>query len=362
MARARADIRIATVYRPEHLDEIQATDMSEIRWLRVSEALARRGYRVDMIVNLPEGIVERAPGLRCVPYADAAWHEYDVIKTLFHKGFAALAQAGMAGHPFIISKLGSVVGKNDDVGGVHFRGDERAALYDIQCQIAARSRYVTVLTPASRELWKEEYGTSERCLLVPTGVDRDVPPPGSNPYAAFSEPVALYLGNIYGNAQRDINLAWQARLNALGRLLRARGIRLCFVGTGLVDQLDASCVTNLGSARNDRAWDYQYFARVGIALAQGPIQDNESSKIYYYLRTGLPVVAEASIPNCALIQAAECGIVTPYGDDERMAASIETSVNTTWDQEAAVRYTLENHTWDQRALAYDRVIRERLPS
>jgi glycosyltransferase involved in cell wall biosynthesis len=331
--------------------------MAEIRWLRISAALARLGYAVDMIVDVDGGLVERAPGLRLVPWARAEWDSYDVIKTLFHKGFESLRDAGMEGHPFVISKLGSVVGGSDDVAGVHFFGDERARLYATQTGIARASRYVTLLTEASTRLWVDEHGGAERCLLVPTGVDAVVPPPATNPYAAYDEPIALYLGNIYAGAQREVNLLWQAKLNDLGRRLRRRGIRLCFVGVGAVDRLEPEAVTCLGAVENDRVWDYQHFAHVGVALAQGRVQHNESSKIYYYLRTGLPVVAEAPIPNCDVIRESGLGAIVDYQDSAAMVDAIADAAHREWDRAGAIRYVLARHTWDERAATYDRVIR-----
>ena len=356
-AARRSPVRIATVYRQDQRGRFQPAEMAEIRWLRISEALARRGYAVDMIINVDGGLVERAPGLRLVPWNRADWKSYDVIKTLFHKGFDALVAARMEDHPFVISKLGSVVGADDGVPGVHFFGAERAKLYESQRGIARTSRYVTLLTEESTRVWIREHGGADRCLLVPTGVDTVVPPPATNPYAAYDEPIALYLGNIYSGAQREVNLVWQAKLNDLGRRLRRRGIRLCFVGVGAVDRLDADAVTYLGAVENDRTWDYQYFARVGLVLAQGRVQHNESSKIYYYLRTGLPVVAESPIPNCDVIRESGLGTIVNYQDSAAMADAIADAAHAEWDREAAIRYVLARHTWDERAARYDRVIR-----
>ena len=58
----------------------------------------------------------------------------------------------------------------------------------------------------------------------------------------------------------------------------------------------------LGKVAAEAVWDGQRAARAGVVLAQGPAQDNESSKIYYYLRTGLPVVCERPVPNAWLIE------------------------------------------------------------
>jgi hypothetical protein len=351
-------LRIATVYLRDRIAMLSAHSMSTTRWMRMSEGLAARGMQVDMIINTGAGIIQRGPNLRLVPFAEVRWSDYDIIKTLFHRGFATLMQHGGDSHPFIISKLGSVVGRDDDVPGVHFLGEERRSLFEIQARLSERSRYITILTEPSRRLWEDEFGRRDNILLVPTGVDRVVPPPSKNPYAGFDEPIAIYIGNLYRGAQKHINLRWQRRLNALGRALTRKRIRLCLLGPGETEELDPAYVTYLGSVENHAVWDYHYFASVGIALAQGEVQHNESSKIYYYLRAGLPVVSEAPIPNNELIEQSRLGIVTPYHDDLQMAECIDAAVRTKWPSKEAVAYILSRHTWDHRAGQYEQLLEE----
>ncbi len=105
----------------------------------------------------------------------------------------------------------------------------------------------------------------------------------------------------------------------------------------------------------DAVWDYQYFADVGVALAQGSVQHNESSKLYYYLRTGLPVVSEAPIPNNRVIEEARCGLIAPYGDDDTLAEMVEAAARRLWDRAQAVRYVLAFHTWDRRMQVYQQL-------
>jgi hypothetical protein len=353
-------IRIATVYQRGRLERLDPYAMDTVRWVRVSEWLADLGFQVDLIVDTNERPHQVRPNLRYVPFAKVEWGQYDVIKTLFHKGYETLVKEGMEAHPFVISKLGSVVGKSDDIEGVHFFDGERSKLYGIQKRLHEHSRYVTILTEASKGVWQAEFGLKNTILLVPTGVDRMIPPRSGNPYAEFRERIAVYIGNIYRSVQKDVNVRWQARLNDLGRLLRKRGIRLCFVGIGDVKQLDPNVVTCLGPVRNDRIWDYQYFADVGIALAQGKVQHNESSKLYYYLRTGLPVVSEDPVPNNHVIRESHLGFISDYGDNQMMTDMIEAAVVAKWDREDAIRYILNNHTWDKRVGIYERVIREEL--
>ena len=352
-------IRILTVYSKDLTPNFKPYTMDRIRWLRISEALARLGYKVDMIVNNGKNVVQKNKNLRYISPKRVRWEKYDIIKTLFHKGFQFLLENGADNHPFIISKLGSVVGGKDDAKGVYFFNNLREELYQVQKKIAQKSRYVTILTEQSKHLWKKEFGTEDNILLVPTGVDRDVPPPYKNPYNAFKEKIAVYLGNLYSRfSQKKVNLKWQLSLNILGRVLKKKGIRLCLIGIGDMDKLDKDAVTYLGAIENDKIWDYQYFANVGIVLAQGEVQHNESSKIYYYLRAGLPVVSEEPVPNNNVIREANLGFIVEYNDSKTMAERIEEAVHKKWDRQGTIEYMLKYHTWDIRVQRYYQLIED----
>lgn len=349
-------VRIATVYSDSHFRAFRACDMSLIRWLRMSEALARKGYQVDMIVNLETELVFDLPNLRCVSYTEVSWDRYDVIKTLFHLGFQSLMRGGGIDHPFIISKLGSVVGEDEYTPGVYFHGDEHRELLEIQQQVARHAAYVVVLTQESEALWRRQYGTDVRLLRVPTGVDRVLPLPAANPYANMESKVAVYIGNIYSDTQQDINHLWQRRLNALGRALSGHGLRLCLIGPGNTSDLDHSVVTYMGALDQNEVWDHFYYADAGVALAQGPVQHNESSKLYYYLRTGLPVVSEAPIPNNWLITESGLGYIAPYADTEALAERVHAASTRRWHFHSAIEYMKQHHTWDCRASVYQKAI------
>lgn len=328
--------------------------MNLIRFLRMSEALARRGHRVHMVMNGSMGALSPSGGPVEVS-RHVRWHDYDVVKTCCHSGFDALALWGGADHPCIVSNLGSVVGSGDEEG-VYFYNDVREQLWATQQQVAARSRVVSILTDRSIALWHRMHGHDDRVLFVPTGVDAEIPPAQANPYAALGihEPVALYAGNIYSrHKQPEVNLFWQARLNRLGRALMRRGIRLVVMGPGATDHLDPAAVTHVGTVDFRDVWQWQWFARVGLVLAQGPVQDNESSKIYYYLRSGLPVACEAPVPNAWLVSHTGHGAVVDYdGDDLTPMADAVASLATTRLSPDVATYMVRHHSWDLRAAAY----------
>ena len=351
-------IRIATVYNKKLSPNIHPNAMDTIRWQQVSMALAKMGYKVDIVTGAKDQEINFSENLRYISVDRACWRDYDVVKTLFHSGYELLFENGGDEHPFIISKLGSVVG-SEDKDGVYFYGDARRNLFTLQEYIAQQSRYVTILTNQSKELWIQEHRCEEKVLMIPTGVEKEIPKPGDNPYLAFKEKIVVYIGNIYkGRTQREVNMLWQQRLNMLGKMLKKRSIRLCLIGKGEVDQLEKDAVTYLGEIDSHKIWDYQYYADVAIVLAQGGIQDNESSKIYYYLRSGLPVVSEDPIPNNHIIKKAKLGFIVEHRDHQAMVDKIDQAIHTKWDKQKAIKYMLKHHTWDQRVKKYDGIFRE----
>ncbi len=351
-------ITIATVYKKDYFEDFQPYAMDTVRWVRISESLADLGFKVDMVINGRGALRPQSSNLRYVSFSEVKWAEYDIIKTLYHRGHQTITEEGVTNHPFIISRIASVVGSSDDTEGVHFYKDERKRLYELQMKVHQQSRYVSLTTEPSKDLWEHEFGHQTNLVMVPTGVDRIIPGSGQNPYKEFPERIVVYIGNIRATGrQKELNLLWQERLNSIGRQLKKKRIRLCFVGVGEIDRIDNMVVTCLGPVRNNRIWDYQYFADAGITMAQGKVQNHDSSKIYYYLRAGLPVVSEDPIPNNHVIREANLGLIADYGDDQMMADMIEAVIFTKWDAEEAIRYMIMNHTWDKRVEVYERVIR-----
>jgi glycosyltransferase involved in cell wall biosynthesis len=130
------------------------------------------------------------------------------------------------------------------------------------------------------------------------------------------------------------------------------------LGKGDVSRLDRDCVSYLGAIPYEQSWDYLHCAHVGIVVSAGTyMHNNESTKIYHYLRVGLPVVSEAGFPNDHVVEEARLGFVVENGNLELMAEKIVEATSKSWDREQAIRYILDNHTWDKRVEAYDRVIR-----
>lgn len=350
--------KVVTVYNTERrITEIG--DMSYIRWFKISTELARLGHHVDMATaeykwRLRRPVVRMGPGLRRVPLSGVSWDDYDVVKVLFHQGFETLRRYGGVGHPFIITKLGSVVAECDR-DGILFYGRIRERLFRIQQAIAAASRYVTVLTDPAKELWRELHDRPEEILLVPGAADREIPPPGEDPFPPTGRRRCIFAGNIYTRrSQPEANRVLVDKLNRLGRLLTARGARLYLLGEGRVNDVDREHVHYLGSVPYDESWSYLHHADVGILLSAGPfMHNNESTKIYHYLRAGLPMVGERGFPNDDVALASGNAILVDSADLTTMADS---AMCLEGDADRARDYILREHTWARRVQTYDEVL------
>lgn len=355
--------RIITVYSPR-LRSGQRADMAEIRWHRISAALTARGHTVHMASAELRRLFPGAPadrtGPTIVPISKVVWESYDMVKTLYHVGFETLERYGGAGHPLVVAKLGSVVGPMD-MDGVYFYGTQRDRMYKTQQRIADTTRYVTLLSEPAVSLWREMFGARPETLLVPGAADAVIPPPGRDPYPQDGRIRCVFLGNIYTGdrtSQPEAHRAITSRLNRLGALLTKRRARLFVVGPGDHRSLDKRSVTYCGAVTYEASWDFLHFAAVGIVVAAGPfMHNNESTKIYSYLRAGLPIVSEAGFPNDDIVRESGLGFVVDNGEPEPMASRVIEAVETPWDRERAIRFILARHTWDHRAEVYDRLMR-----
>jgi glycosyltransferase involved in cell wall biosynthesis len=356
--------RIVTVFNDWH-DVFRPVEMSFIEWVQISKALAKLGHEVDIASNekFPWWQRRRFPvrmggGVRRIPLRGIDWREYDAVLTIYHSGWRTLEKYGGTEHSLVVSKLGSVVAP-EDREGIYFYGQGREKLYTTQVKIARHSTYVSLLSQPARALWEECFGPKANVVVIPGGVDGDIPPPRRDPFPRDGQKRCIFAGNVYlRTVQPEANQVLVAKLNRLGRLLEPSGIRLYMLGFGDVQQLDRRHVAYLGVVPHDEIWDFFHFADVGIVVAPGTfLHNNESTKIYHYLRVGLPMVSEAGFPNDHVVRESGLGYVVTNGDIPAMAERIWEATQREWDRERARQYILAQHTWDRRAEAYDAVMR-----
>jgi glycosyltransferase involved in cell wall biosynthesis len=220
---------------------------------------------------------------------------------------------------------------------------------------------VALLSDPAVELWRSAHGKTRDVLVVPGAASAVIPPPRRSPYPPDGRSPVVFAGNFYSrhrNSQPEAHQALATKLNRLAALIHHRGARLYVVGTGEERSLDPRYITYCGEVPYEQSWDYIHFAAVGIVVtAGGRMHNNESTKIYHYLRAGLPVVSEAGFPNDNVVIESRLGHVVETGALEAMADRIEESLHTAWDREHAIQYILDRHTWEKRAEIYDRIVR-----
>lgn len=342
--------------------------MSYIRWYKISEALARLGHQVDIAIDesswwsfwRKKSPMILGENLKKVPLSKVRWRDYDVVKTLYREGFESLEMYGGIDHPFIISRLGTVVGPQD-MEGIYFYGKKRERSYLTQKKINQTSKYVALLNASAKGLWVTCFGPRDNILIVPGAVDRSIPPPSQDPYPRERKTRCIFAGNIFKrNYAPEANTVLVGKLNQLGKFLSSRGATLYVIGPGDIGKLDRRYVSYLGIMPYEETWNYLRFADVGVELVKGRgfMHNNESTKIYHYLRVGLPVVSEEGLPNNNVIKESKLGYIVENGDLELMAQKIEEAADKDWDRDYAINYVLSNHTWDKRAEVYDKIIIE----
>lgn len=340
--------------------------MARIQLVETARALAALGHEVDIATAelrffaRPQPIV-MGRNVRRVSLSRARWADYDAVETNFHQGWETLERYGGTSHPFVIAKLGSVVGP-EDMAGIYYFGRDRERMFETQRAIHERARFVTLLSGAAQELWTTMFGPRDGHLLVPGAAATEIPDVGPDPFPPRDASVrVLFSGNLY-DSQPEANRALSEKLNTLGRILAGRA-RVYFVGPGKTRHLDPRAVTNLGVASYEASWQHMFHADVGIVVSAGAfMHNNESTKLYHYLRAGLPTVSESGFPNDHVVTDSGLGYVVPSGDMEAMAARILDAARRSWDRGAAARYVLEHHTWTTRMRTYDELLRAHFPS
>ncbi len=140
-------------------------------------------------------------------------------------------------------------------------------------------------------------------------------------------------------------------------MLERQEIGLFVIGRGDTSALDERFVNYLGVVPYARSWNYLQHADVGVVVSAGRfMHNNESSKIYHYLRAGLPIVAECGFPNGGLIEDAAFGYQTSSDDMPMMADKIALAAQEQWNRDKAVQFVLSQYTWHHRTQVYDEVI------
>lgn len=344
------DKYIAIVYTKDPLKP--AVGMDVIRWYSLSQALAKRGYVVDMVTIAGTTRKSVSQSVQVVPFRDAPWTQYQWVKGCYQSTVPFLPR-----HPHLFFRLARVVGKSSARDRLYL--DEYCSY---QNKIASMAQGILVNDSINKFRWEKIMGRHENVYIVPNACPMDIPAKGKNPYGDSFNPIAVFLGAV--TSRRMVSL-----LNQIGCELAMRNWRLWVVGKNKTDYycgkffpLNLRFCSFKDSVTYGESWQYLYYAKVGLTIAPGPyVFENESSKIYYYLRAALPVVFEDRIPNGDVVRGVEWGDSFPYGDGKEAAQLLiswgKKKVKKT-EREKVVQKVLLRHSWDERAGQLDRIFQK----
>lgn len=329
-----------------HKNPLSAPSSIDIIRLRaISGGLRHKGIPVEILApvdheSILDGSVPVRPLNRLMPGG------YGIIKTCYHFSMELIQEFSGP----IISRIVRVVDRQLP------ERDEpwRERLLHCQERIHRRSSVVVVNNVENKYRWQRLYGNHIPVILIPTGCPMQIPEPRHNPYAG-NKRIILFLGSIAATRMIPLMNALAKQLAHTAQIHIVGLNKLHWYGQGEADALHPSIIQH-GEACEDDTWDYIYHADIGLALATGPHPfDNDLSKIYNYLRGGLPVLSESPVVNNDLIEQTDLGRIFRFGNMDDLAAqamSLLTNPPPPEKRKAAMHFMSANHTWEHRVETY----------
>lgn len=279
------------------------------RLTALAAGLAARGVETDILapVERPGALSSPFGGAISVrPLDEARGDRYQLLKTCYPPGIDLVRDFRGP----LVCRLVRVVDQEQPLRDQ----TQRHRLLAWQEAIHRRADAVAFNNPENLERWQRLHGWDRPAVLTPTGCPEVIPARGPNPYPQ-GPPVAIFLGSLASGRMARL-------LNRLAEALKDQ-VALHLVGlnkSGLYgDPTPLSpLIVDHGPQAGARLWDLVGWASFGVALAVGPEGfDNDSSKVYTYLRAGLPVLCEHPIRQWPLIADLGLGRDFPYGDLDR---------------------------------------------
>ncbi|MFC1834362.1 hypothetical protein ACFL2Q_06475 [Thermodesulfobacteriota bacterium] len=278
---------------------------------------------------------------------------YDLVKTSYHFSIELI---GNYQGP-VVSRIVRVVDHELPERDEPFR----QRLMDCQGIIRQRSSALVLNNRENEARWRNLYGPEPRLVLVPNGCPAIIPASGGNPYGRDEVPI-LFLGSVA--APRMVRILNEA---ADGLRDRAR-IHLVGVNKARLYGGDEDCLLNdlivdHGEMPEYASWDYIRHARIGIALATGPHPfDNDVTKIFNYLRGGLPCLSEEPILNNELIHRTGHGVTFTHDCvDDLVRKALRLLDNPFTDHRRSVMdFMVQEHSWETRVQTYVKLFHDLL--
>ncbi len=317
------------------------TRIDLVRLRAIAGGLIYRGIDTEIIapVSRVHTIDGRVP---VVPLeALSVYGRYSLIKTCYHQSIK-----------LVVEYAGPVVSRIVRV--VDARLPERdSALRDelLLCQslIQERAQAVILNNTLNQERWEHLYGRKQLVEIIPTGCPSNIPLNSPNPFHT-EKPVVLFLGSLA--APRMVDL-----INGLAKELRDE-CEIHVVGANKTEMYGAQKEIPLerdvfyhGEMPEPEIWRYIRYSSVGLALATGPHAfDNDLSKMFYYLRGGLPVVSEDTVCTNYLLEETSYGEIVPFNNlsvlGERVLKLVRNPPPVS--KQKIMDYMALHHSWENR--------------
>lgn len=334
-----------------HKDPHQAAAGIDIlRLYALTEGLRRHGLNVEIIAPV-ERFSLTTGGVPVLPlrHLQSAGH-YDILKTCYHFSMELIGEFGGT----VVSRIVRVVDEKLPERDAAWR--ER--LMKCQEMIRARSSVVVLNNSENAERWLEFYGKPSSVVLIPTGCPSVLPRKGKTPYDR-DEQAILFLGSLASPRMAAMLNDLAAGLKNIARVHHIGQSKPHLYSPGAAWELSPLIVRH-GEMPEDGIWDYIRHARVGVAIAPGPHRfDNDLSKIYSYLRGGVPVLSEEGIANNGLVQATGWGELFRYDDvDDAVVRAVALMKRRPCGGEKPVMsYMAREHAWEKRIDQYAALFR-----
>jgi hypothetical protein len=321
-----------------------------IRLRAISGGLIRKGIPTEILAPVAQNsILDGTIPVR--PLSQLMEGRYDILKTCYHFSMELIQDFSHFHFPGpIVSRIVRVV---DD----HLpERDEpwRERLLHCQEIIRRQSSVLVVNNMENKIRWQRLYGKHIPVVLVPTGCPRQIPEPRSRPFDSGKR-IILFLGSIAASRMIPLMNTLAQRLAPTAQIHIVGLNKLHWYGQGKAAALHPAIIQH-GEISEDRTWDYIHHADIGLALATGPHPfDNDLSKIYNYLRGGLPVLSESPVVNTDLIQQTELGRIFHFGDMDNLLAqamALLTHPPSPEKRKAAMHFMASKHAWEHRVETY----------
>jgi len=322
-----------------------------VRLRALASGFRKRGLDAEIVAPVAhEGMLMETMPVR--PLAFLRRHGYfSVVKTCYHFSIELIGDYKGPVISRIVRVVDPALPERDE--------PRRERLLSCQTEILRRSNLLIVNNGENERRWAKLYGPRPPIVLIPTGCPIDLPPCGENPFHSCKRPV-LFLGSLASPHMVRM-------MNELARRLPPDA-SIYWIGADKMHLYGLTCdkgisplIISCGELPEDAIWDHVRHARLGLAFAVNnhPF-DNDSSKVYNYLRGGLPVLLERPVLQEDLVIKTGCGAAFAYGDIDEMVAKALQLLDAPLreEREAAIRFMLERHTWEQRVDAYMPLIQQ----